>query len=447
MTGEGQCPRPIKALPISSGNARLFSSQYERRSYHEGLSVDMADESSLRAMPPASRDLSRQAAIVGLGETDYGDDYRAARAKPEGYVPPTPESLASLAFERALDDSGLSRGDIDGLAVSYLYGGPSPQETAQLLGLKPRHYMEVMGIMAGPLPQVCAAIASGQCDTIAVVYAVATRSIGRRFGGQGRGDEGGAPASYYYYHPWGWSSQGAHWAMTWQHYRHLFGRTEEDLGEVAMQLRRNAMLHPQAVMQAPMTITDYLGSRFIVKPLRLFDMCLVNDGAICLIVSRADKARDMAKTPVAIAGWGKSQVLSDKLDALVRRQLREHFQEAGAQALAMAGLSLSEIGHFEAYDAASMHLVNHIEGHGFAEPGAALDGFRAGDFGPGGRLPVNTAGGMLSGSYMHGWNHVAEIVRQLRHEAGPRQVPGLTASMFSLAETDQVHPLILTRGV
>jgi acetyl-CoA acetyltransferase len=407
----------------------------------------MPDESTMRAMPAASPELSRRAAVVGLGETDYGDDYRAARAKPEGYVSPTPESLAAIAFERALDDSELMRRDIDGLAVSYLYGGPTPQETAQLLGLKPRHCMEVMGIMAGPLPQVCAAIASGQCDTMAVVYAVATRSIGRKFGGQGHGDEGGAPASYYYYHPWGFSSQGAHWAMTWQYYRHRFGRSEEDLGEVAMQLRRNAMLHPQAVMQKPMTITDYLGSRFIVKPLRLLDMCLVNDGAICLIVSRADKARYMAKTPIAIAGWGKSQVRADKLDALVRRQLREHFQESGAQALAMAGLSLADIGHFEAYDAASMHLVNHIEGHGFAEPGTALDGFRGGDFARDGRLPVNLAGGMLSGSYMHGWNHVAEIVRQLRHEAGPRQVPELAASMFSLAETDQVHPLIFTRGV
>lgn len=196
-----------------------------------------------------------------------------------------------------------------------------------------------------------------------------------------------------------------------------------------------------------MTITDYLGSRFIVKPLRLFDMCLVNDGGVCLIVTRADKARDVAKMPVAIAGWGKSQVRADKLDALVRCQLRDQFQDAGAQALAMAGLSLADIGHFEAYDAASMHFVNHIEGHGFAEPGTALDGFRAADFGHGGRLPVNTAGGMISGSYMHGWNHIAEIVRQLRHEAAPRQVPGLEASMFSLAETDQVHPLVLTRGL
>jgi len=400
-----------------------------------------------RTLPPSSRDYSRKAAIVGLGETDYGDDYRAARNRDVATPPPTPEGLATLAFERALADSGLQRSDIDGLAVSFLYGGPEPHEMADLLDIKPRHLMEVFGIMAGPLPQVCAAIAEGKADTIAVVYAVAARSARRKFGGDTHDDSEGTPSSYYYHHPWGWSSQAAHWAMVWQHYRHRFGLAEADLGEVAVQLRQNAMRFPQATMQAPMTIEDYMGSRFIVKPLRLFDMCLVNDGGLCFIVSRADKARDTAKTPVAVAGWSESVVKVDKFDALIRQQLRPHFQQAGAETLAMADVSLAEVGHFEAYDAATMHLVNHIEGHGIAEPGTALDEFRAGSFGPGGRMPINTAGGMLSGAYMHGWNHIAEIVRQLRHEAGPRQVPGVEVSMFSLAQTDQVHPLILTRGV
>lgn len=401
----------------------------------------------LSEVPTPDRELSRKAAIVGLGETDYGDDYRAQRAKAEGYVTPTPESLSILAFERALADSGLKRSDIDGLAYSFMYGGPDGEELAQILDLKPRHTMPVFGIMAGPIPQACAAIAEGKCDTMAVVYAVATRSIGRKFGGRTYGDEGETPTSYYYHNPWGWSSQGAHWAYVWQYYRHRFGRREEDLGEVAMQLRRNAIGHPQAVMQAPMTIEDYMGARFIVKPLRLFDMCLVNDGGVCLIITRADKAKDCDKTPISVAGWGESRIKADKLDGLVRKQLRPQFQDAGGQALTMAGLSLADIGHFEAYDASTMHLINHIEGHGFAEPGTALDRFRDGGFAPGGGLPVNTSGGMLSGSYMHGWNHVAEAVRQLRHEAGDRQTPGLQAAMTSLAQTDQVHPIIFTRGL
>src|ERR1700756_2936441 len=135
-------------------------------------------------MPPASPELSRKAAIVGLGETDYNLDYKAARAKAPGYEPPTPEGLATTAFERALADCGLRRDEIDGLSVSFLYGGPSAEEMAPLLGLKPRYAVDNGGIMAGPLPVVCAAIASGQCDTVAMVYAVASRAIGRKYGGK-----------------------------------------------------------------------------------------------------------------------------------------------------------------------------------------------------------------------------------------------------------------------
>ena len=102
--------------------------------------------------------------------------------------------------------------------------------------------------------------------------------------------------------------------------------------------------------------------------------------------------------------------------------------------------------HFEGYDASTIHLINHVEGHGFVEPGGGLEFCKSGEMDVGGSLPVNMAGGILSGSYMHGWNHVAEIVRQLRHEAGPRQVKDVQTSMFSLAQTDQVHPVIIHAG-
>lgn len=395
--------------------------------------------------PAPVPELSRRAAIVGVGESDYADDYAAARTKAPGWTAPTAETLARTVFERALADSGLRRADIDGIACGFLYGGPAPAEIAASLGLAPRLAMEVLGLQRGSLPRVCQAIAEGKADTVAVILAVASRSIGRTFGGNYASGRD-VTETYYYFNPWGWSSQAAHWGLSWQHYMHRFGRREEDLGEVAMQLRRNAILRPQAVMQAPMTLDDYLGSRFIVKPLRLYDMCLVNDGAVCLIVSRADKARDGARVPVSVAGWGSAAVRADKLDALVRHGLREQFRESGRQAFAMAGLEPASVGHFEGYDAASFHLVNHIEGHGLAEPGTTLDRFRAGHFAPGGELPVNTAGGMLSGSYQHGWSQVAEVVRQLRHEAGARQTPGLEVAMTSVGETDQVHPVLFTRG-
>jgi acetyl-CoA acetyltransferase len=392
--------------------------------------------------------LSAKAAIVGVGETDYRLDYLAARANKSGYQPPTSQSLSKMAFERALTDSGLRREDIDGISVSLTYGGPSPEEMAALLDIHPRYAIKNGNIMAGPLPVVCADIAVGKAETVAMIYSVASRGAGTQHGGTTyMGGPPGMPASYYYYHPWGWSSQAAHWAMICTYYLNRFGLAEEDLGMVALQLRRNAMANPNAIMQSPMTIDDYMKSRYIVRPLHLFDLCLVNDGAVCLIVRRTDMARDLAKTPVLVAGWAETVVQNSKLHYLVREQLRPQLQAALAQMLGMAHLGFSDIQHFEGYDASSMHLVNQLEGYGFAAPGTALQGFSSGDFSVSGRIAVNTAGGMISGSYMHGWNHVVEVVRQLRHEAGPRQVKGVQVSMSSLAQTDAVHPIIYTRGV
>jgi len=396
-------------------------------------------------VPDPTPELSRKSAIVGVGESDFHADYQAARAKASGYEGHTSESLAVIAFERALADSGLKREDIDGLGVNYLYGGPSAEETAEMLALKPKHIMgPTGGICAGPIPLACQDIASGAADTIALIFSAATRSIGRKFGGQNFGS--GAPSSYYYHHPWGWSSQAAHWALIWQHYMATYGKTEADLASVAIQLRNNAMRNPNAIMQSPLTVEKYLESRYVVRPLHLFDLCLVNDGAVCLIIRKADMAKGLAHVPVDVGGWGHAAVKSDKLHTLVRERLRPQFQESGRQALEMAGIPLTEVQHFEGYDASTIHLINHIEGHGFVEPGAGLDFCKSGEMDVNGSLPVNMAGGILSGSYMHGWNHVAEIVRQLRHEAGPSQVKDVEVSMSSLAQTDQVHPLIFMRG-
>jgi acetyl-CoA acetyltransferase len=405
-------------------------------------------------MPPALPQLSRKAAIVGIGESDYHADYRAQRKPPPDYQSPTTEGMAVTVFERALADAGLTRGDVDGLTGSFTYGGPEPAELASLLGIKPRWNISNGNIMAGPLPVVCAAIAEGKADCVAMIYAVNSRSSGRVFGGATHpagsagtsGDGYGTPPSYYYCHPWGWSSQAAHWAMIAAHYSMKYGVREEDLGAVAQQVRLHASRNPNAVMQKPFSIEEYMASRYIVKPLHLLDICLVNDGAVCLIVRRSDQARDMAKVPVDVAGWGEARVKHSKFDQMVRQQLRPQLEEAGGQAFAMAGMSRDDIGHFEGYDAGSIHLINQIEGYGFAKPGEGVAFCQAGEMDLTGRLPSNTEGGNMSCSYMHGWSQVAETVRQLRGEAGARQVTGLTHAMTSLAQTDQAHPILYARG-
>ena len=245
-------------------------------------------------MPPSDAALSRKASIVGIGETDYGADYQAERKRPEGWAPPTEESLLTTAFERALADSGLSREDIDGVSCSFTYGGPPPEEVAKMLGVKARFAEANGNIMAGPLPVACAAIAEGKADTIAMVFAVASRSAGRLFGGMthpamATADpdvENLTPSSYYYFHPWGWSSQAAHWALIFAHYQWKYGAREEDLFHVARQVREHAMSQANSVMRKALTLDDYMASRYIVRPLHLFDICIVNDGAVCLIVRR-----------------------------------------------------------------------------------------------------------------------------------------------------------------
>jgi acetyl-CoA acetyltransferase len=234
--------------------------------------------------------------------------------------------------------------------------------------------------------------------------------------------------------------------MTFAHYRWRYGVGEDDLYDVARQLREHAMAQPSAVMRKPLALDDYVASRFIVRPLRLFDMCIVNDGAVCLIVRRADMARGLANAPVDVRGWGQAKVVDDKMDCLVRERLRPQLQEAGRQALSMAGLDLADIEHFGGYDASTIHLINQIEGIGFAEPGTGLDFCRDGQMTVGGRIPTNTEGGNLSYSYMQGWTQVTEAVRQLRHTAGRYQVAGIGVAMTNLAQTDQSHTIIFARG-
>ncbi|MGE0880281.1 MAG: thiolase family protein [Acidimicrobiia bacterium] len=388
------------------------------------------------------RSLSNRYAIVGVGETDYAVDYRAAREKPEGYVPPDAATLGRRAFERALADSGLDPSDVDGLCASFTYGGATPDEFAAMLGLRTSYTMRGGGMM--PFLSALEAVASGKCDVMAVVHSLPSQSTGRQYGGQTYG--GGGRDSYYYYHPWGWSSQAAHWAMMFTHYATTYGATEADLGEVAITLRENAQRNPNATMRTPLSIDDYLASRYIVAPMRLYDMCLVNDGAVCVIITNAARARDLPHTPVLISGWANTYVTHSKMHYMVRERLRPQLADAAAEAFCMAELSLGDVNHFEGYDAASIHLINQLEGYGFVEAGDGLAFWKAGHTKLGGTIPTNTSGGMMSEAYLQGWNLIAECVRQLRHDAGERQIADANVSLFSFATTDSAHPIVFSRG-
>jgi acetyl-CoA acetyltransferase len=380
------------------------------------------------------------AAIVGIGETDYPDDYRRARAG-ERYE----ESVgyAAEAFKRALADSGLSRDDLDGLVA-----GPAValERVGEVLGIDPRWATQADA--GNAVMSAAMAIATGLAECVALVYGNDQRTGATAYGGpSAMGGE--RYLAYVYYSPWGLTSQGALYALTTSRYMHLTGLTPQDLGEVVIAQRRYAQLNPNAIMRKPLTMDDYLASRLVAEPLRLFDYCLVNDGGVAMIVTSAERARRVSgHVPVLVSGIGRADMNRDATS--LRPRLIDFYhpahRRAAAQASAMSGFGPEDVDVVQIYDSFSVHIPISLEGFGFCGEGDAPRLLRDGGLGPGGRLPVNTSGGHLSESYMQGWSHQVEIVRQLRHEAGARQVAGARVAQYIADPAGKVQTIHYQRG-
>jgi acetyl-CoA acetyltransferase len=364
------------------------------------------------------------AAVVGIGETDYAVDYQRARAG-ERYEEGV--GYAATAFKRALADAGIERAEIDGLVA-----GPAValERVGEVLGIDPT--WSTQADAANAVMSAAMAIDAGLAETVALVYGNDQRTGGTAYGGpQTMGGE--RFLAYAYHAPWGLTSQGALYALTTSRYMHLNGLTAEDLGEVVLAQRRWAQRNPNAIMRGDLTLEDYLDSRLVAEPLRLFDYCLVNDGGVALILTTAERARRLGRhTPVLVAGVGRSDLNRDATSLRPRLIGFYHaaHRKAAAQASAMSGFGPEDVDLVQIYDSFSIHIPISLEGFGFCAEGDAPALLRDGGIGPGGRLPVNTSGGHLSESYMQGWNHQVEIVRQLRHEAGERQVAGARVAQY-----------------
>jgi acetyl-CoA acetyltransferase len=381
-------------------------------------------------------------AVVGVGETDYGKDYRGAggQAVSKGEARYDSYTLASRALKRALDDAGLKKDDIDGLCVG---GTLSGERASEQWGLNPR--WSGGGDAAQCIIEATLAINAGLCTTVALVYGNAQRSMDTAYGGARV--TGGAITSYFYYAPWGMTSQGALYALFFQRHKLLYGTTDEQLGAVAVAFRKHACLNPNAVMQKPLTIQDYLNAPYIAEPLRLNDYCLINDGGVAIIVRRADLARDLKQRPVMVSGFGWSE---ENVDATqLRPRLKTFYHSAhhdvAAQVYPMAGVTPKDVDVFATYDSFSVHLLASLEGFGFCKEGEAGTFVQGGRIEIGGELPCNTSGGMLSESYMQSWNHQPELVRQLRGGLGNRQVQGAEVAQYVHDVAGKCKSLIYTR--
>ncbi len=359
-----------------------------------------------------------RAAIVGVGYTEF--------SKSSGVSTLT---LALRAIRAALDDAGLALGAHDGGATPRVGDSVQAAVVAQALGIRDLHYhLDLFGggsASASVVGSAAMAIATGLAECVVCWRAINARSE-FRMGGTGRA----APdtVEFQYQAPYGYATPPQQYAMVARAWMAATGATSEDLGHVAIAERRWAIENERAMMRAPLTLAEYLGSRWIAEPLRLYDCCLETDAAVALVVTSAARARDLRHTPVLIraAAFGGGHTLYNNGRADLTTSAAA---QLAPRLFSQAGLGPEEIDVAEIYDAFTPLVLMQLEDYGFAKRGEAAGFVRAGGTARGGALPLNTHGGFLSEGYVHGLNHVAEATLQLRGACGRRQVAGAEVAL------------------
>jgi acetyl-CoA acetyltransferase len=295
----------------------------------------------------------------------------------------------------------------------------------------------------GIVGQAALAVASGVANTVVCYRALNARSE-FRMGGSGRP----APdqAEFQYQVPYGYLAPPQQFAMAARAHMLKYGTSHEQLGQLAVQQRAQAVDNDRALMRKPITLDDYLASRWVVEPFRLLDCCLETDGAVALVVTTPERARNLRQPPVWISGaaWGAGQTLyRDPIatESAAARMAPRLFETAG---VGPADIDVAEL-----YDCFTYSVIIQLEDYGFCAKGEGGPFAASGALARGGRLPVNTHGGFLSEGYVHGLNHVCEAVSQLRGAAGARQVEGAEVALSTSQPgfiSGTTSALILRRG-
>ena len=331
----------------------------------------------------------------------------------------TPFQIHAESARGALADAGLTIRDVDGFFTSGV-GPIGIMSLAQHLNLRPC-YLDSQSIGGSSFVSHClhaaAAIAGGLCTVALVTYGSTAAS--ERFA-IGTGGSFATEPPDHFEAPFGPTIVGSY-ALVAQRHMHDYGTTSEQMAEIAVAMRRHATLNPHAKYRDPITVEDVLASRMISSPLHLLDCCMISDGGGALVLTSAERARDLRKPPVLILG-GAEAVRHGEIGA--RDLLDVASFQSGPLAFQRAGVRPADIDMCMVYDSYTITVLTTLEGLGFCARGEGGAFCAAGRIGLGGALPVNTDGGGLSSNHpgMRGIFLVIEATRQLRGEAGPAQV-------------------------
>ncbi len=351
--------------------------------------------------------MSTGIAIAGVAESDLGEVEHGTR----------PLDLAVQASLRALDDCGLTTGDVDGLFSA----GPLSLPTLDLgahLGIEPT-YTDSTNIggssFLAHVNHARAAIGAGLCEVALIAYGATPRSSR---GATRRGIEGSPYEDAY--NP---MLPIAAYALAASRHMYEFGTTHEQLAEVAVAARQWAQMNPKAWSRDPLDIAGVLGAPMVCEPFTVRDCCLVTDGGAAAIVTSAERARSLAKPVVHVLGAAEAH--SHRHISEMPNLTTTSAVQSGARAFAEAKLTPADVDLVELYDAFTITPILFLEDLGFCAKGEGGDFVSGGRIAPGGALPIDTNGGGLSYCHpgMYGLLLLVEAVRQLRGECGERQVP------------------------
>ena len=327
--------------------------------------------------------------------------------------------IAAESARGALEDAGLTIKDVDGYATSGV-GPIGALSMCHHLNIKP-DWIDSTAIggssFVAQVAYAGAAIRAGLCRTVLITYGATAAS--ERFAiGTGGGFSQDPPDAFDI--PYGPTIVGAY-GMVAQRHMHEYGTTSEQLAEIAVTIRRHASLNPNAKYRDPITVEDVLASRVISSPLHLLDCCMISDGGGALVVTSAERARDLKKRPALVLGAG----VANRHNGIGERDILDiAARQSGAKAFERAGVKHSDVDLCMIYDSFTITVLSTLENLGFCKLGEGGPFVQNGRIGLGGELPVNLDGGGLSSNHpgMRGIFLVIEAVKQLRGESGERQV-------------------------